>query len=67
MVGEVLYRCCEETPMKSLKHHAKRLIARMMQAEKVTSPEQARKILRKAEKHKRKLDQLHSQNSPPET
>lgn len=50
--------------MKSLRHHASRLIARMMQAEEVTDPKKAEKILRKAEKHQRKLNQLHSKLSP---
>lgn len=50
--------------MKSLRHHASRLIARMMQAETVTDPEKAGKILRKAEKHQRKLNQLHSELPP---
>jgi hypothetical protein len=47
--------------MNSLEHHARRLLARMMQAETVTDPEKAEKIVRKAEKHQRKLNQLHSE------
>jgi hypothetical protein len=63
--------------MKSFEHHARRLLDRMVQAETVTDPDKARKIVRKAEKHREKLSRLHhllervgikkSQNSPPET
>jgi hypothetical protein len=46
-----------------MNHHEKRLLARMVQAEKVTDPAKAEKIVKKAEKHQRKLS---NQNSPPE-
>jgi hypothetical protein len=46
--------------MKSFDHHAKRLLARMMQAETVTNPEKAEKIVRKAEKHRQKMSRLRA-------
>ncbi len=42
--------------MKGLEHHVKQLLKRMMQAQEVTDRERARKILRKAEKHREKLE-----------
>ena len=47
-----------------MNHHEKRLLARMIQAETVTDPEKAEKIIKKAEKHQRKLNQLHSELAP---
>lgn len=44
--------------MKSIKHHTHRLIQRMMQAETATTRNEAQKVIRKAEKHQRKINRL---------
>ena len=44
--------------MKSVQHHTHRLIQRMMQAETATTRDEAQKVIRKAEKHQRKLNRL---------
>jgi Flp pilus assembly protein TadB len=44
--------------MKSFEHHARRLLDRMVQAETVTDPDKARKIVRKAEKHREKMRRI---------
>jgi hypothetical protein len=44
--------------MKSIQHHTHRLLQRMMQAETATSRAEAQKVIRKAEKHQRKLSLL---------
>lgn len=44
--------------MKSAKHHAYRLIQSMVQAETATTRTEAQKVIRKAEKHQRKLSRL---------
>jgi hypothetical protein len=44
--------------MKDIKHHTHRLIQRMMQAETATTRTEAQKVIRKAEKHQRKLSRL---------
>lgn len=44
--------------MNTVKHHTRRLIQRMLQAETATSRGEAQKVLRKVEKHQRKLSKL---------
>jgi hypothetical protein len=44
--------------MKSIQHHSRRLLQRMLQAETATSRSEAQKVIRKAEKHERKLSKL---------
>lgn len=44
--------------MKSIQHHSRRLIQRMVQAETATTRTEAQKVIRKAEKHQRKLSRL---------
>ena len=43
---------------KGAEHHARRLLARMMQAETATTRSEAQRIVRKAKKHQRKLSRL---------
>lgn len=45
--------------MKPAHHHVQRLAQRMMEAETCTDPKQAAKIVRKAEKHSRKINLWH--------
>lgn len=52
--------------MKSLHHHVKRLAARLMQIESALSMQQAKRAMRKAEKHQRKISYLHSLVQPME-
>jgi hypothetical protein len=49
---------CGRPAMKSIQHHSRRLLQRMMQAETATSRAEAQKVIRKAEKHQRKLSRL---------
>lgn len=60
MVGSVLHFSSQKTTMKSFNHHAQRLLARMVQAETVTDPERAKEIVKKAEKHQRKMSGLRA-------
>jgi hypothetical protein len=43
---------------KDLSHHEHRLLERMVQAENVTDRAEAQRILRKADKHQRKVSRL---------
>jgi hypothetical protein len=45
--------------MKPLHHHVQRLAQRLLDAELVTNHEDAQRIVRKAEKHQRKVNRLH--------
>lgn len=42
----------------TIHHHSRRLLQRMLQAETATSRSEAQKVLRKVEKHQRKLSRL---------
>lgn len=53
--------------MKSLKHHIRQFLRRMVQAETVQDREEARKVLRKAEKHQRKIEKLSKSGDQQET
>lgn len=41
--------------MKPLHHHVQRLAARLLQAEQLTNPREAEYVLRKANKHEKKI------------
>jgi hypothetical protein len=43
---------------KDINHHGRRLLARMVQAETATDRSEAQRILKKADKHRRKLSRL---------
>jgi hypothetical protein len=43
---------------KDINHHGRRLLARMVQAETVTDRSEAQRILKKADKHRRKISRL---------
>jgi len=43
---------------KGIEHHEKRLLERMVQAETVTDRTTAQRIIRKANKHQRKMSRL---------
>lgn len=43
---------------KDLSHHEHRLLERMVQAETVTDRSEAQRVLRKADKHQRKVSRL---------
>lgn len=45
--------------MKPLDHHARKLAQRFLQAETTTDPDEASRIIRKAEKHQRKINKIH--------
>ena len=45
--------------MKPLHHHVQRLAARLLQAETATTHTEVEHILRKAEKHERKIAKWH--------
>jgi hypothetical protein len=44
--------------MSDIKHHSRRFLNRMIQAEKATTRKEAKKIIRKASKHQKKLVKL---------
>jgi hypothetical protein len=43
---------------KGIRHHERRLLARMVQAETVTDRSTAQRILKKVDKHRRKISRL---------
>lgn len=43
---------------KDIKHHERRLLARMVQAETATDRSEAQRILKKVDKHRRNLSRL---------
>lgn len=45
--------------MKPLHHHVQRLAARLLQAETAATQAEAERIVRKAEKHERKIAKWH--------
>jgi hypothetical protein len=51
-------------PMKPLHHHVQRLAQRFLDAELVEDPEEAQRVVRKAEKHQRKINRWHQLLSP---
>jgi hypothetical protein len=50
--------------MKPLHHHVQRLAQRFLNAELVKDPEEAQRVVRKAEKHQRKINRWHQLLSP---
>lgn len=52
--------------MKPLQHHLRRLAARLLEAETVANRKDAGRVLRKVEKHQRKIERLHEQLDPLE-
>jgi hypothetical protein len=52
--------------MKPLQHHLRRLAARLLEAETVTSREDAGRVLRKVAKHQGKIERLHQRLDPLE-
>lgn len=52
--------------MKSLHHHVQRLANRMLEAENALTHEEASKILKKAEKHSKKISLLRRLTAPLE-
>lgn len=44
--------------MNTIKHHSRRLLQRMLQAETATTRSEAQEIIRKANKHQKKLAKL---------
>lgn len=52
--------------MKPLIHHTRRLAQRLLDAERVTSKEDAQRILHKVNKHQEKIEKWHSLIDPLE-
>jgi len=50
--------------MKPLTYHQRRLLQRFLEAETVTDRAEAQRIVRKAEKHQRKISRWHQLLSP---
>lgn len=44
--------------MKNIRHHIKKFLSLMVKAENVSTREEAQKIIKKAEKHQRKISIL---------
>jgi hypothetical protein len=45
--------------MKPMHHHAQRLAKRLLEAELASTPEEASRVIRKAEKHQKKINKWH--------